>query len=100
MGTGVQGTTGDSGKAISARINTPFGLAFNQKQGPLYITEQGGARVRRVDTIGVISTAATSYSSLRSPAGIAIDGLSNLYVTDTQTHLVLKFPLIGESSFL
>jgi sugar lactone lactonase YvrE len=48
---------GDGGPATSARLSTPQGLAFDAA-GNLYIAETTGARVRKVDTSGTITTVA------------------------------------------
>lgn len=54
-------TCGDGGPATSACVNTPYGVAYDDR-GNLYISENG-ERIRKVDTTGVISTFATGRSS-------------------------------------
>lgn len=54
-GTGQAGYSGDGGSATSARIQSPWGLAFDDA-GNLYISTAG--RIRRVTPQGVISTIA------------------------------------------
>jgi sugar lactone lactonase YvrE len=54
-GTGMLGFSGDGGPATKARLNNPFGLAFDTA-GNLYIADNGNGRIRRVDTQGVITT--------------------------------------------
>jgi RHS repeat-associated protein len=47
-GNGMTASTGDEGPAINASLNFPGGLSFGA-DGSLYIIEEGGFRVRRVD---------------------------------------------------
>lgn len=57
-GTGAAASTGDGGPAASASLNAPTGLALDPV-GNLFIVEQGGHRVRRVDAAsGLITTVA------------------------------------------
>jgi sugar lactone lactonase YvrE len=54
-GTGRLGFAGDGGPATKAKLNSPYGLAFDSA-GNLYIADNGNGRIRRVDKRGVIST--------------------------------------------
>jgi len=62
-GTGVQGESGDGGKATDAQITYPFGIVCDSTNG-FYFTESNegpfgsGRRVRYVDPSGIISTVA------------------------------------------
>ena len=56
-GTGVTGYAGDGGQATSALLNGP-GKPQYDAAGNLYIDDSGNARIRRVDTQGVITTIA------------------------------------------
>lgn len=67
-GTGEPGFSGDGGPASSARLNSPWALAFDAS-GNLLILDRGNARVRRIDASGVIQTVAG-----RGPVGNAGDG--------------------------
>jgi len=46
-GTGVEGYSGDGGRATRAMLNRPFGVAFDQA-GDLYISDTFNSRVRKV----------------------------------------------------
>ncbi|MBX7221598.1 MAG: SMP-30/gluconolactonase/LRE family protein [Blastocatellia bacterium] len=50
-GTGSLGYSGDNGKAIEARLNTPMGIAFDPA-GNLYIADQGNNSIRFVKGVG------------------------------------------------
>jgi uncharacterized protein (TIGR03437 family) len=69
---------GDGGPAIGALLRTPGGIAFDAV-GNLYITEIYGARIRKVNSAGIISTA---FSNLSVPIAIALDVEGNFYVAD------------------
>lgn len=86
---------GDGGAATSARLNGPFGIAFDAA-GDLFIADQNNHRIRRVNmSTGIISTFAGSATSgytgdggaatsatLSSPAGVSIDAAGNVYIAD------------------
>jgi len=54
-GTGMPGEAGDGGPAVRARLTTPETVAVDAR-GDLYIGDQGGGAIRRVDGRGVITT--------------------------------------------
>jgi len=95
-GNGWSGETGNGGPAISASLTFPDGVAFDAG-GNLYVPDQAGNQVRRVNTNGIISTVAgnvnTGYSgdggaatsaSMHQPSDVAFDGLGNLYIADLE----------------
>ena len=102
-GNGQAGFSGDSGPAISARLNRPYGVALDLA-GNLYIADLGNARVRMIDTTGTISTfagggtSAVSGSSnlaataaqLVAPRNVAIDIPGNLYISDFSAQQVYR----------
>ncbi|SFM54984.1 NHL repeat-containing protein, partial [Paenibacillus sp. 1_12] len=102
-GTGSQGSTGDGGKATSAKLILPYGVAVDSG-GNVYIADTFNHRIRKVDnTTGNISTfagtgvagssgdgvAATS-AELRSPFGVAVDSGGNVYIADSVNHRIRK----------
>src|SRR5438128_11602257 len=56
-GSGPPGYSGDGGPAISAKLNTPWGLAVDP-DGNLFIADAFNDRVRKVGLDGTIVTAA------------------------------------------
>ncbi len=97
------GNTGDGGLATTAQLNDPRGVAVDPA-GDIYISDSASAVVRKVNVAtGIISTvvgtgtagytgdggAATS-AQLNVPAGILLDEIGNLYVTDSQSSVVRK----------
>jgi NHL repeat len=109
-GTGAAGFSGDGGKAASAALNTPAGLAVDGA-GNLYIADTGNHRIRKVSPAGVITTIAGTGSGgfsgdggpataaqLFSPVGIALDGRGGLYVADLGNNRVRRIAPDGTTS--
>ena len=105
-GNGTGGYTGDGGAATAAEIS-PNGLAVDWA-GNIYIAEPGNARVRKVNTSGIISTVAGSGSSgfsgdggaataavLNSPMNVAVDGANNFYIADAGNNRIRKVNSAG-----
>ncbi|MGH8994282.1 MAG: NHL repeat-containing protein [Acidimicrobiia bacterium] len=67
-GTGTAGFSGDGGPAASARLNDPRAVAVDDA-GNVYIGEEIGQRIRRIDPSGTITTIAGNGA-----AGFAGDG--------------------------
>jgi len=99
-GSGTAGYSGDGGQAAAATLNAPFGVAVDAA-GNVYIAEFSNNRVRKVDTKGVITTAAgngiSGYSGdgatatsaqLNGPQSVAVDAAGNLYIADTENNRV------------
>jgi sugar lactone lactonase YvrE len=99
-GNGTTGYGGDSGDAASAAINSPGSLATDAN-GNLYIADTANFRVRLVNRAGVISTFAgigtpgffgdggpAVNAAIGPPAGLAVDGTGNLYISDPVNHRI------------
>jgi uncharacterized protein (TIGR03437 family) len=96
---GFVSATGDGGPANRAGLNAPSGMAFDAS-GNLYFADRGNARIRKVDTAGIITTFAgttrSGYAGDGGPAtdallgrntaalmqGVAFDRAGNLYFSD------------------
>ena len=99
------GNVNDGGPAASGRLYSPNGVAVDGA-GNLYIADAGNNRIRKVDaSTGIISTvagtgtrgysasddgAAATSAQINWPAGVAVDGSGNLYITDTNNHRIRK----------
>jgi sugar lactone lactonase YvrE len=98
---GVQfncGFNGDNIQATTAFLNSPYGIAFDPA-GNLYVGDSANNRVRKVNSAGIITTAAgngtacanstsacgdggsPTAAQLNFPLGLAISG-GTLYITD------------------
>ena len=106
-GTGISGSTGDSGMATLAEI-VPSGIALDSV-GNIYIAEGAANRVRKITTDGIINTIAgtgfTGYSGdygnpllaeFRGVSGIVVSNTGDIFVSDEGNQvvrLVTKHPL-------
>ena len=112
-GSGSMGSADGTGTAAS--FNTPWSLAIDAG-GTLYVTDAGNNKIRKITTAGVVSTLAGSGSigsadgpgataSFKSPAGIAVDGSGNCWVTDNNgriryiTPAGLVYTLAGNGNY-
>ncbi|MBK7762586.1 MAG: hypothetical protein IPI46_04345 [Bacteroidetes bacterium] len=93
-GTGIAGFSGDGGLAINAKIHNPICVEVDSI-GNVYFTDQANHRVRKIDTLGIITTiagngimgssgdgGAASLAQLQNPSGVAMDALGNLFITE------------------
>ncbi len=101
-GTGQYGYSGDNGNASTAQLGNPMGLAVDLI-GNIYVADAGINVVRKISG-GIITTVAGNGSrtgslgdggsalaaSIAFPTNVCVDGLGNLYVSDTYHHLIRK----------
>ena len=67
---------GDGGPALSACLNTPYGLAFDA-DGNLFVSDHGNNRIRRIDRNGIITT----FVEIAGVTTIRFDASGNLYAS-------------------
>ena len=107
VGTGTVLYIGDGGQATDAGINEPNDVEFDSK-GNLYIADLANAAIRKVNTLGIITTVAGASPSgilgdggqatdanLDQPSGIAFDKDDNLYISDNGHHCIRKVNSLG-----
>ncbi len=107
-GQGTAGFSGDGGLAVDAYMGNVWGVV-EDSQGNILFCDTPNGRVRRIDAnTGIISTIAGnmpfgSYNgddilavdaSLALPAGIALDGDENIYVSDLSQHRIRRIDAI------
>ena len=94
-GTGVNSSDGDGGPATAAGLASPYGIAVDSA-GNVFIADGTAYKVRRVDAAtGIITTVAgtggygstgdggpATAAELNLPAGVAVDGDGNLYISE------------------
>ena len=99
-GTGTGGFGGDDGAAAAAQLSFPAAVAVDAS-GNVYTADTGNHRLRMVTSDGKIATIAgtgdAGYNGddgpgvemeLYNPAGIAVDGQGNIFVSDTGNNRV------------
>ncbi|MEP7111275.1 MAG: T9SS type A sorting domain-containing protein [Ferruginibacter sp.] len=93
-GNGLVGYTGDGGSAKRATLNFPAGLAI-RNDGTLFIADTYNHAVRRIDTMGIITTiigdgspgfsgddGPAKNAKLNLPAALAFDTMNDLLIAD------------------
>jgi sugar lactone lactonase YvrE len=106
-GNGTPGFSGDGGPATSATLFTPKAVAVDAV-GNIYIADTSNQRIRKVDSSGIITTAAgngtygfsgdggpATGASLYSPSGVALDAAGNIYIADSRNHRIRKVDTSG-----
>jgi len=102
-GTGIFGYAGDGGAATDAKLNNPYGLAFDVS-GNLYIADKDNNAIRKISAgTGIITTVAgtgtAGYSgdgglatsaTLNKPFGVAVDRAGNIYISDNSNFVIRK----------
>ncbi len=98
------GTGGDGGPATAASLNEPRFVTVD-KAGNIYISERGSNLVRKVNTLGIISTiagggaggdgGAATAASLNAPYGIAVDASGNVLIADQLNNSIRKVDTLG-----
>jgi sugar lactone lactonase YvrE len=89
------------GPATAARFLQPEGLAMDSA-GTMYVADSGNYTIRKIGTAGTVSTIAGSpgvsgfkdgaatTATFTKPAGVAVDTLGNVFVTERYQLLVRK----------
>jgi uncharacterized protein (TIGR03437 family) len=106
-GTGTEGYSGDGGPATQAMFHQAMDLAFDAS-GNIYFADSTGQRIRKISTLGTITTVAgtgiAGYSGdngpgtvaqLNFPVSIAIDGNSNVYIADANNFRIRMMSSAG-----
>lgn len=101
---GQNGATNATGNL--ARFDTPLGICVDAL-GTIYVADTGNHLIRKVTAAGAVTTLAGkagvwgtnngtgSAASFNSPAGIAIDSRTNLFVSDSNNHTIRKITPSG-----
>ena len=106
-GNGTLGFTGDGGLATAAHLYHPAWINMDQA-GNLYIIDQNGEVIRKVNTAGIITTITGNlppgYSGDGGPliaakfhslSGISFDKAGNMYISDHENFVIRKVNSAG-----
>ena len=106
-GTGVGGYNGDSILATTAKLYGPSGV-WVDKHGNLFIADYSNHRVRKVNSLGIITTIAgtgiagyngdeipAKTAQLNQPYTITVDDTGNLYIADIFNYRIRKIDTFG-----
>ncbi|MEO6547417.1 MAG: T9SS type A sorting domain-containing protein [Ferruginibacter sp.] len=105
-GNGVAGFSGDGGSALLASLNWPKDVKTDLA-GNLYIADRHNNRVRKVSTLGIITTVAgngvagyggdngSAVLASLDPGAVAIDSVGNIYIADTEHERIRKVSTAG-----
>jgi gliding motility-associated-like protein len=101
------GYSGDGGLATAAAINFPVGITVTAG-GDVVFADGGNHRVRKINTVGIITTVAgngvSGYSGdgglatlaqMQTPEGVAVDAAGVIYICDAPGHRVRKVDASG-----
>ncbi len=101
------GYSGDGGPATLAMLGTPYSIDFDSS-GNLYIADRNNNRIRKVDTLRIISTVAgtgaahysgdggpATAAAMSAPSGITVDDSDTLYVAELGNHVIRKISTTG-----
>ncbi|MBL9202008.1 MAG: hypothetical protein JNL39_15970 [Opitutaceae bacterium] len=104
---GSPGQTGNvDGRGSSARFTNPTGLVVDGN-GNIFVADNGNHTIRRITPAGIVTTFAGGAGQLgsadgtgtaarfRFPAGITIDGASNLFVADSRNATIRRITPAG-----
>ena len=108
IGTGAQGSSGDLGQALEAKVFNPNGIAFDAS-GNLYFADTENHTIRKVSASGQITTIAgtpgqsgyegdggdATSAKLNSPYGLAIDHDGNVYFSDNNS-VIRRISTLGK----
>jgi len=107
-GDGFSGST--DGAGVSASFNKPKGIAIDSS-GNVYVADTDNHLIRKIASNGNVTTlagdgfsgstdGAGSAASFNSPTGVAVDSSGNVYVADTNNHLIRKIDSAGNVTTL
>ncbi|HTB06022.1 MAG TPA: T9SS type A sorting domain-containing protein [Bacteroidia bacterium] len=106
-GNGTAGYSGDGGAATAAELYQPAEVALDAL-GNIYVADFHNCCIRKINTLGVISTiagtgaagfsgdgGAATIAQLNYPEGMVVDVSGNLFIADYQNNRIRKVDTAG-----
>lgn len=106
-GTAVAGYSGDGGPALSAELDSPYGVSVDAS-GNIFIADTGNRVIRKVDSSGKITTIAgngtqgyngdgvpATSAELYAPYRVVTDRAGNIYIADYYNNRIRKVDTSG-----
>jgi sugar lactone lactonase YvrE len=105
--TATGGYSGDGGQATAAELDGPIAVVIDALDN-IYISDYNNARIRKINTLGIISTyagtgtggysgdgAAATAAKIFLPSGVTVDAVGNLYIADFDNNRIRKVSTTG-----
>lgn len=104
-GTGVAGHA--DGAALNARFNRPWGVLLDNTDN-IYVADKDNQVIRKISAAGMVTTIAGTVNregavngtgtsaKFFSPENMVFDNDGNMYIADTDNHLIRKMTPAGE----
>jgi len=97
------------GVGSAAKFASPDGITVDIN-GNIYVADKFNQRIRKITSGGTVTTLAGSTAGyvnglganakFNYPTGVAVDGLGNIYVADTENHSIRKITSVGSVTTL
>ncbi|HUD45565.1 MAG TPA: serine/threonine-protein kinase [Candidatus Baltobacteraceae bacterium] len=92
----VQIPGSENGRGAAAHFRNPWALAAD-KNGNVYVSDNGNLSLRKITPEGVVITLADSFGN---PRGVAVDSAINVYVADLANNSIRKITSTDKASTL
>jgi streptogramin lyase len=83
----------------AARFSHPTGLAVDGHDA-VYVSDTGNNMIRKITSVGEVTTLVGVNASLDRPGGLTVDGEGNVYLADTGNSVIQRITPEGAVSIL